>query len=281
MAWAAAACGVSLAAGATGAVCAAAGCGADASSTGAEAACPVAAAGPGARLVTRPDEIQASCGTLFAIISLAAPPYDCHAKLPATPTQTAIRKRVTARVARLRSDGFSPRNGSFLNSAGRTVASTDGAPTCGPAEKSAAVARTDGPVICGPMETSAAVTRTDGGMVDTLGAVANADGSAACGTVGTSGAVTSTDGSAACGTVATLDAVTGTAGSAACGTADTLDAVAGADGSDACSLTTTSTPSVQIGGPGMSRVARCASLDRASSTPLQRSVAANGATATP
>ena len=66
--------GVSVAAGAMGAACAAAGCGADASNAGAEAACPVAAAGPGAWFVTGRDEIQASCGTLFAIISLAAPP---------------------------------------------------------------------------------------------------------------------------------------------------------------------------------------------------------------
>jgi hypothetical protein len=57
-----------------GAACAAAGCGADASNAGAEAACPVAAAGPGAWLVTGRDEIHASCGTLFAIISLATPP---------------------------------------------------------------------------------------------------------------------------------------------------------------------------------------------------------------
>jgi hypothetical protein len=74
MAWAAAACGVSVAACAVGAACAAAGCGADASIAGAEAACPVAAAGLGVWFVTGRDEIQASCGTLFAIISLAAPP---------------------------------------------------------------------------------------------------------------------------------------------------------------------------------------------------------------
>ena len=178
-------------------------------------------------------------------------------------------------MARRLRDGFSLRSGAFLNSAGRTVASTDGAPTCGPAGESAGGIRTDGPVICGPTATSTAVTRTDG--------------SAACGTVETLDAVATTDGSPACGTVATLDAVTSTEGSitessAACGTPDTLDAVAGTGGSAACSSripSKTSNPSVRIGGSGMSRVARCASLARASSTPLARSVAANGATATP
>src|SRR5262245_12104581 len=47
---------------------------------------------------------QPSCGDKFAIISLAALPYDCQAKVAVTPIQNMIRKRARPREARFTSD---------------------------------------------------------------------------------------------------------------------------------------------------------------------------------
>src|SRR6266404_6847439 len=58
---------------------------------------------------------QPSCGYEFTIISRAASPYDCQAKVAATPMQNAIRKRARAREARLRTGGCS-----FSRAGGRT-----------------------------------------------------------------------------------------------------------------------------------------------------------------
>ncbi len=55
---------------------------------------------------------QPSCGYEFAIISRAASPYDCQAKVVPTPTQKMARKRERAREARLRSGGCPLGNGS-------------------------------------------------------------------------------------------------------------------------------------------------------------------------
>src|SRR6266853_4088387 len=44
---------------------------------------------------------QPSCGYEFAIISRAASPCDCQAKVAATPMQKVIRKRTSASKARL------------------------------------------------------------------------------------------------------------------------------------------------------------------------------------
>src|SRR5262249_28855822 len=53
---------------------------------------------------------QPSCGCEFAIISLAASPYDCQSKVAATPIQNAIGKRASKR-GRLRTDGAPLGNG--------------------------------------------------------------------------------------------------------------------------------------------------------------------------
>src|SRR5260370_38881410 len=44
---------------------------------------------------------QPSCGYEFAIIARAASPYDCQAKVAATPMQKVIRRRMSASRARL------------------------------------------------------------------------------------------------------------------------------------------------------------------------------------
>ena len=48
---------------------------------------------------------QPSCGDEFAIMALAASPYDCQAKIVPTPTQKTIKKRASLRNTRLASDG--------------------------------------------------------------------------------------------------------------------------------------------------------------------------------
>src|SRR5712691_644575 len=48
---------------------------------------------------------QPSCGDELAIISLAASPYDCQAKVAATPMQNMSSNRARLREARLPSDG--------------------------------------------------------------------------------------------------------------------------------------------------------------------------------
>ena len=48
---------------------------------------------------------QPNCGHEFAIIALAASPYDCKAKVVPTPMKHAMRKRARARKAILPSDG--------------------------------------------------------------------------------------------------------------------------------------------------------------------------------
>ena len=48
---------------------------------------------------------QPNCGHEFAIIALAASPYDCKAKVVPTPMKHAMRKRARARKALLPSDG--------------------------------------------------------------------------------------------------------------------------------------------------------------------------------
>src|SRR5207245_4159550 len=63
---------------------------------------------------------QRSCGYGFAIICLAASPYDCQAKVAATPMQNAITKWARAREARLRTDGCRFGSGSFSRAGGRT-----------------------------------------------------------------------------------------------------------------------------------------------------------------
>src|SRR6266849_7387116 len=62
---------------------------------------------------------QPSSGYEFAIICLAASPYDRQANVAATPMQNVIRKRERAREARLRSDGCPFGNGSFSRVVGR------------------------------------------------------------------------------------------------------------------------------------------------------------------
>src|SRR5215470_14954160 len=62
---------------------------------------------------------QRSGGYEFAIICLAASPYDCQAKVAATPMQNATRKRA-GREARLRTNGCRFGSGSFSKGGGRT-----------------------------------------------------------------------------------------------------------------------------------------------------------------
>src|SRR5258708_4788347 len=63
---------------------------------------------------------QLSSGYEFAIICLAASPFDRQANVAATPMQNVIRNRERAREARLRSDGCPFGNGSFSRVVGRT-----------------------------------------------------------------------------------------------------------------------------------------------------------------